>query len=103
MDAKKIAFIIVFYITVVGALNWGFHACGYNLVEKLAGAVGGESAVGIARALVESGTMITYGAMSRQPLRVPNGLLIFKNITIRGFLVSRWYCTAEPQKISEMF
>ena len=66
-------------------------------------AVGGESAVGIAGALVESGTLITYGAMSRQPLRVPNGLLIFKNITLRGFWVSRWYCTAEPQKISEMF
>ena len=44
MDAKKIAFIVLFYITVVGALNWGFHACGYNLVEKLAGAVGGDSA-----------------------------------------------------------
>ena len=44
MYAKKIAFIIVFYITVVGALNWGLHACGWNLVEKLAGAVGGDSA-----------------------------------------------------------
>ena len=44
MDAKKIAFIILFYITVRGALNWGMHACGYNLVEKLSGAVGGDSA-----------------------------------------------------------
>ena len=66
-------------------------------------AVGGESALGIAGALADSGTMITYGAMSRQPLRVPNGLLIFKNITLRGFWVSRWYREAEARKISEMF
>jgi len=44
MKAEKIVFIVLFYVTVVGALNWGFHATGYNLVEKLAGAVGGESA-----------------------------------------------------------
>ena len=44
MDAKKIAFIVVFYVAVVGGLNWGFHACGMNLVEKLANAVGGENA-----------------------------------------------------------
>ena len=66
-------------------------------------AVGGESALGIAGALADSGTMITYGAMSRQPLRVPNGLLIFKNITLRGFWVSRWYREAETRKISDMF
>jgi len=44
MDAKKIAFIVLFYVTVIGALNWGLHACGMNLVEKLAGAVGGDHA-----------------------------------------------------------
>ena len=44
MKAETIVFIVLFYVTVVGALNWGFHAAGYNLVEKLAGAVGGESA-----------------------------------------------------------
>ena len=47
MDAKKIAFIVLFYITVIGALNWGLYACGMNLVEKLAGAVGGENAKSI--------------------------------------------------------
>ena len=51
MDAKKIAFIVLFYVTVVGALNWGMHACGYNLVEKLAGAVGGESAKTVENAI----------------------------------------------------
>jgi uncharacterized membrane protein YuzA (DUF378 family) len=39
MDAKHVAFLVVFYITVVGALNWGLHALQFNLVEKLANAV----------------------------------------------------------------
>jgi NADPH:quinone reductase-like Zn-dependent oxidoreductase len=43
------------------------------------------------KALRESGTLVTYGAMARQPLRVPNGLLIFQDIRFRGFWVTRWY------------
>ena len=31
----KILFIVLFYVSVIGAINWGFHAYGYNLVEKL--------------------------------------------------------------------
>lgn len=47
-------------------------------------AVGGESALRLASALARSGTLVTYGAMSRQPLRIPNGLLIFNDIRVRG-------------------
>jgi len=39
----KVLFAVVFYVCVVGALNWGFHASGMNLVEKLSDAVGGEN------------------------------------------------------------
>jgi trans-2-enoyl-CoA reductase len=34
---------------------------------------------------------VTYGAMGRQPLRIPNGILIFRNLVFRGFWVSEWY------------
>lgn len=27
-------FTIVFLITILGSINWGFHAIGYNVVEK---------------------------------------------------------------------
>jgi NADPH:quinone reductase-like Zn-dependent oxidoreductase len=64
-------------------------------------AVGGECALGLAKALAEGGTLATYGAMSLQPLRIPNGLLIFKDLSFRGFWVSRWYEKATPeQKLS---
>ena len=42
------------------------------------------------------GTIVTYGAMSRQPLRIPNGLLIFKDLRWRGFWISQWSQRASP-------
>ena len=54
-------------------------------------AVGGDSATRIAGALAPGGTIVTYGAMARQPLKVPNGQLIFQDIAWRGFWITRWY------------
>lgn len=34
---------------------------------------------------------MTYGAMSKEPLTLPNGLLIFKNIKSYGFWMTKWY------------
>lgn len=52
--------------------------------------VGGKSATQLARVLSEQGTLVTYGAMSRQPVALPTGLLIFKDLRFRGFWLSRW-------------
>ena len=54
-------------------------------------AVGGDSATRLAGALADGGTIVTFGAMARQPLKVPNGQLIFQNIAWRGFWITRWY------------
>lgn len=51
------------------------------LAPKLAlNCIGGQSAVEIMRHLAQNGTMVTYGAMSREPLAVPVAALIFKVI-----------------------
>jgi trans-2-enoyl-CoA reductase len=34
---------------------------------------------------------VTYGAMSKQALKIPNKFLIFKNIQFRGFWMTQWY------------
>jgi trans-2-enoyl-CoA reductase len=59
-------------------------------------AVGGESALRLANALADGATLATYGAMARQPLRIPNGLLIFRDISFRGFWLTRWSQKASP-------
>lgn len=52
--------------------------------------VGGQNATQLAKCLGEGGTMVTYGAMSKKPVVLPTGLLIFKDLRFRGFWLSRW-------------
>lgn len=52
--------------------------------------VGGKSATNVARALGEGATMVSYGGMSKQPVALPLGLLIFKDIRFLGFWLSKW-------------
>jgi trans-2-enoyl-CoA reductase len=59
-------------------------------------AVGGESALRLMNCLAPSGTLVTFGAMSLQPLKVPNGLLIFKDLRFRGIWINKWYDNAKP-------
>jgi trans-2-enoyl-CoA reductase len=61
-------------------------------------AVGGESALRLANALAPGSTLVTYGAMSLQPLKIPNGLLIFKDLRFRGIWINKWYDNATPQQ-----
>ncbi|MEI6035406.1 MAG: 2-enoyl thioester reductase domain-containing protein [Verrucomicrobiae bacterium] len=53
-------------------------------------AVGGQSALNIASSLASGSTMVTYGAMSKQALKIPNGLLIFQELKFHGFWLKRW-------------
>jgi trans-2-enoyl-CoA reductase len=66
-------------------------------------AVGGENALRVAKCLASDGTMVTYGAMSLQPLCIPNGMLIFKNLRFTGFWVNKWYDAATPEERANTF
>lgn len=66
-------------------------------------AVGGENALRVAKCLASEGTMVTYGAMSLQPLCIPNGMFIFKNLRFTGFWVNKWYEAATPDARAETF
>lgn len=57
-------------------------------VRALNGA-GGSSAGTLLKALAHGGTLVTYGAMSGQPLRVPAGALLAKGITLTGASLER--------------
>jgi trans-2-enoyl-CoA reductase len=66
-------------------------------------AVGGESALRLANCLAPGSTLVTYGAMSLQPLKIPNGLLIFKDLRFRGIWINKWYDNATKQERMEAF
>lgn len=76
---------------------------GGEAIRLALNAVGGDSALRQANALAPSGVHVTYGAMSRQNVKLPNGLLIFKDLQFRGFWVSRWYKSASSEETQEMF
>ena len=66
-------------------------------------AVGGESALRLANCLAPGSTLVTYGAMSLQPLKIPNGLLIFKDLRFRGIWINKWYDNATPAQRMDAF
>ncbi|OUW18537.1 MAG: hypothetical protein CBD18_02505 [Opitutales bacterium TMED158] len=65
-------------------------------------AVGGSSALNIAKALADNASLVTYGGMDRDPAPFPTRYLIFNNLSLRGFWVSEWYRKAKPDEIESM-
>ena len=51
----------------------------------------------------ESATHITYGSMGRKPLTIPNGLLIFRDIRVRGLWVTRWVENAPAAEVHAIY
>jgi trans-2-enoyl-CoA reductase len=65
--------------------------------------VGGDSALHVANCLAFGGTLVSFGAMSLQPLKIPTGLLIFKDLRFRGIWINKWYDDATMQERMEAF
>lgn len=65
--------------------------------------VGGESALRLMNLLGPGGIHVTYGAMARRPLTVPNGLLIFKNLQLRGLWITQWIEKAPQEEIRKVY
>lgn len=53
--------------------------------------VGGKDTSNMAKLLSKDATLVTYGAMSMQPLSLPSSLFIFKGLKSVGFWMSDWY------------
>ena len=66
-------------------------------------AVGGESALRLMDILAPGGSMVTYGAMSRKSIKVPNGFLIFKGIKLEGLWVTQWLKNAPVSEIEAAY
>jgi trans-2-enoyl-CoA reductase len=59
--------------------------------------VGGKPTSAMVKCLSEGGHLVTYGGMAKQPLLLPTGLLIFKDIKFSGFWVS-WWSDRHPEE-----
>lgn len=66
-------------------------------------AVGGESAVRQLSLLAPGGVQVTYGAMGRRPVTVPNKFLIFQDLQIRGFWLTHWLSKASRERVEAVY
>ncbi|MCX6857624.1 MAG: 2-enoyl thioester reductase domain-containing protein [Verrucomicrobia bacterium] len=71
-------------------------------VKLAANAVGGDSAIHLMELLSQEGLMVTYGAMSRRSLKVPNKHLIFKNLRLHGLWITKWFEKASSAELYEV-
>jgi len=60
------------------------------MVNAAFDAVGGELGDKVLNTLKMHGKMFVYGSLSLKPIPLNSGLLIFKNITVKGFWLSTW-------------
>jgi mitochondrial enoyl-[acyl-carrier protein] reductase / trans-2-enoyl-CoA reductase len=61
-------------------------------------AVGGAATMRLAAALAEGATVVNYGALSGEPCVVSPRELVFRDITLKGFWLARWYRTTPPAR-----
>ena len=61
------------------------------------------SSINLMSCLSEGSVLVSYGGMSRKPMVVHPGALIFKSQRIRGFWLWHWYRSAPPDAITAMF
>jgi NADPH:quinone reductase-like Zn-dependent oxidoreductase len=59
-------------------------------------AVAGEATLHLGASLADGGTIVNYGMLSGAPCAVHPGDVIFRDISLRGFWLSRWFATASP-------
>jgi trans-2-enoyl-CoA reductase len=79
------------------------YATSGALIRLGLNAVGGDSALRLANCLAPGSTVVTFGAMSLQPLKIPNGLLIFKDLRFRGIWINKWYDNATMAERMDAF
>lgn len=61
--------------------------------------VGGDSALRLMDMLMPRGKMVTFGAMSKKSIKVPNSFLIFKRIELHGLWVTEWLKEASAKEV----
>ncbi|MGJ8664042.1 MAG: zinc-dependent alcohol dehydrogenase family protein, partial [Marinicella sp.] len=66
-------------------------------------AVGGEATARIGDTLGEGATLVNYGAMSGEPCVLAPLVIIFKDVTVRGFWLAKWFRTSTPAQQKELY
>jgi NADPH:quinone reductase-like Zn-dependent oxidoreductase len=65
--------------------------------------VGDSATTNLLGCLGDKGVHVFYSTISGKPSIVPATLLIFRDISMRGFWLAHWFNRAKPEEITEMY
>jgi NADPH:quinone reductase-like Zn-dependent oxidoreductase len=64
-------------------------------------AVGGKATMRLAACLAEGAAIVNYGALSGEPCVVSPRELVFRDVSLKGFWLARWFrTTPQPQQLA---
>ncbi|XRB20307.1 enoyl-[acyl-carrier-protein] reductase [Pseudoscourfieldia marina] len=89
-------------VVPLGSLRDARRASSYPPAVLCVDGVGGDAAREAIAILADSGTHVVYGGMSRKPVTVGAGSLIFRDVSVRGFWMTRWYKEANFSEVQAM-
>ncbi len=70
---------------------------GKNLPKLAIDAVGGSATDRLSASVAIGGTVVNYGMMSGEPCQVSAGSFVFRDVTLKGFWLAKWFRTATPE------
>jgi NADPH:quinone reductase-like Zn-dependent oxidoreductase len=66
-------------------------------------AVGGRATARLARCVADGGTVVSYGSMSEEACVIEPRETIFRDVSLRGFWLTRWIAGAQPGELARVF
>jgi len=79
------------------------EAIGNGTLRLAIDAVGGTATERLARCLDDEGIVVNYGALSGEACRVDTRDTVFRNVTLRGFWLVRWYAVTPPEIVAATY
>ncbi len=66
-------------------------------------AVGGAATDRLASCLTEGGTLVNYGMMSGEPCQLSPRYFVFKDVTVKGFWLAKWFRTSTREQQTALY
>lgn len=66
-------------------------------------AVGGSATQRLARCLSDGGVVVNYGVLSGEPCRVDGRETVFRDVSLRGFWLRKWFADTPPAQIAALY
>lgn len=78
-------------------------AIGGGLLPLAIDAVGGGGTQRLARCVDDGGTVVNYGVLSGEACLVDGRETVFRDVSLRGFWLRRWFMQTPPERIAALY